>query len=370
MFAKAAPEYLQPSGLNNTFPKEIRDFKAYIDYCKEMIATARIDKNREDFQKVIDANCPYELYPEHQNSRRGVLLIHGLYESPYHTRAIAEHFQQNDCLVRSILLPGHGTVPGDLLDIQYTEWLKAVKFGIESFQNEVDELYLYGYSTGAALALHHTLQTNAIKGLIFLVPALRITRLVYLAPLIMALEKISPRMKWIFSSEQEDKVKYSSFSLNSSWQVQRLIMANQALLKQTPLHTPLFLALSESDRVINTPYALQFFQQQQGEQNRLIYYGNKLSNIETRITLRANRYPEQNISALSHICLPFPASDPYYGVQGEYTQWLIKKSPQAKENITWGATSLDQCTSLRMPLTYNPDFEYLASKICSFINQN
>ena len=75
-------------------------------------------------------------------------------DSPFMMRDIGEYFKEKSFLVRSILLPGHGTVPGDLTNISYEKWIEAVQYGINSFEKETENLYIAGFSTGGALALH------------------------------------------------------------------------------------------------------------------------------------------------------------------------------------------------------------------------
>src|SRR6185437_821776 len=86
-------------------------------------------------------------------------------------------------LIRSILLPGHATYPGDLRKAEWQDWVSAAKYGIESFQKDASVVHIVGFSTGGALAIY--LVTNAesiplsvpIKSLVLLSPAIRIVGL-------------------------------------------------------------------------------------------------------------------------------------------------------------------------------------------------
>lgn len=75
-------------------------------------------------------------------------------------QALGNYFRARCFLVRSILLSGHGTRPGDLLYTHSQDWVKAVDFGVQSFDGQVEDLYLAGYSIGGALAFHHALITQ------------------------------------------------------------------------------------------------------------------------------------------------------------------------------------------------------------------
>ena len=58
-------------------------------------------------------NRTYELAPEGE-PRGSVLLMHGLSDSPYSMRGMAETFQSRGYYVVALRLPGHGTVPSSL----------------------------------------------------------------------------------------------------------------------------------------------------------------------------------------------------------------------------------------------------------------
>ena len=56
------------------------------------------------------------------NPRGGVLLIHGLSDSPYSMRSLAKLFQSMGFWVIGLRLPGHGTAPSGLTDITWKDF--------------------------------------------------------------------------------------------------------------------------------------------------------------------------------------------------------------------------------------------------------
>ena len=88
---------------------------------------------------VVKDRAPFELAPERRRCERAAdgryekaaLLIHDLGGTPYEMRDLARAFADACYLVRAILLPGHGTVPGDLLDVDYRQWVDATQRGRE-----------------------------------------------------------------------------------------------------------------------------------------------------------------------------------------------------------------------------------------------
>ena len=128
---------LQLSGLNTNFAvAEDAPFATYIKETREMMIKARVDVHDDNRDVVLKANMPFELRPDEGSFpkgkdgkyRKGILLIHGLSDSPYLFQPLARHLQKQGFFVRALLLPGHGTVPGDLLGIRYQEWIRAVQY--------------------------------------------------------------------------------------------------------------------------------------------------------------------------------------------------------------------------------------------------
>src|SRR5438552_16089884 len=103
-------------------------------------------------------------------------MVHGLFDCPFVMRDVGEHLQKQNLLVRSHLLPGHGTVPGALLNVSYQDWINAANYAITNLSKDVEKIFLVGFSTGASLMLYHALQQSNknIAGLILLAPAIQL----------------------------------------------------------------------------------------------------------------------------------------------------------------------------------------------------
>ncbi len=104
--------------------------------------------------------------------QKGILLVHGLGDSPYSFTDIGPVLADNGFLVRTLLLPGHGTRPGDMLNVQIDQWRALLKKQTEILEQEVDQVYLGGFSTGANLVTELALQDERIAGLVLFSPRL------------------------------------------------------------------------------------------------------------------------------------------------------------------------------------------------------
>ena len=102
---QSLPEYTQDTYAN--YVSETRD------WLSENRAFISNDRTLE-----LDVNSPFERRPDHPTNK-GVLLLHGLADSPYSFNDVADELVKKGYLVRSLLIPGHGSRPADLMLPEY-----------------------------------------------------------------------------------------------------------------------------------------------------------------------------------------------------------------------------------------------------------
>jgi hypothetical protein len=68
-----------------------------------------------------DFNRSYSLEPDGPPVG-AVVLLHGLTDSPYSLRHIARRYRDKGFVAIAIRLPGHGTVPAALTDVEWEDW--------------------------------------------------------------------------------------------------------------------------------------------------------------------------------------------------------------------------------------------------------
>ncbi|MBT8355198.1 MAG: hypothetical protein KJO60_11785, partial [Desulfofustis sp.] len=61
----------------------------------------------------------------------GLLLLHGMSDSPYSLRALGETFHKRGYWVIGIRLPGHGTAPSGLTDLSWKDMAGAVQLATD-----------------------------------------------------------------------------------------------------------------------------------------------------------------------------------------------------------------------------------------------
>lgn len=162
----------------------------------------------------------------------GALLLHGLSDSPYSMRALAEILQKHGVWSVGLRLPGHGTAPSGLLAANWMDWAAAVRIGMRHLKQRLGDrpLYMFGYSNGAALAVEYSLSLlegniePRVNALVLLSPAIGVSPIAALARWQARLGKIGDLKKLAWNSiEMElDPYKYNSFTVNAGDQIHRL----------------------------------------------------------------------------------------------------------------------------------------------------
>ncbi|MCK9197279.1 MAG: alpha/beta hydrolase [Syntrophales bacterium] len=377
---------LQPSGLNTTFAvAEDTPFAAYLQKTREMMIKARVDIHDDNREEVLKANMPFELRPDQESFpkgkdgkyRRGILLIHGLSDSPYLLQPLASHLQKQGFFVRTILLPGHGTVPGDLLNIHYQEWIRAVQYGVRGMKGEVTDLFLGGFSTGAALSVLESMKDKEIKGLILISPALAVKdRRIALAGM------LSRVKDWVGDIQDDvDYVKYETFAVNAAYQIYLLTREIDILLEQgNRIEAPVFAALSREDITIDPKRALFVLDKfASSPRNVLVVYGKNQQRagelFNGKIYNENSFLADKKVLDFSHVALPIPCDDRHYGDQGGYKSCLHYRDDQEKrrtclmdDSIWRGEISGDNLQAFTVRrLTCNPRYDGMIEKLDQFL---
>ncbi len=162
----------------------------------------------------------------------GVLLLHGLTDSPYTLRTLAHALNARNYWVLGLRLPGHGTAPSGLATVRWQDMAAAVRLAVDHLASEIGAMpiHIVGYSTGAPLALDFTL--DALDGeaspepasLVLISPAIGIHPAAALAGPKTSLSVLPGLggLAWLQIVPEFDPYKYNSFATNAGAQVHRL----------------------------------------------------------------------------------------------------------------------------------------------------
>ena len=182
-------------------------------------------------------NHTFELFPVGA-PRGGALLIHGLTDSPYSVKAVAEVYRAAGFYALCLRMPGHGTVPGALTMTDWEDWRAAVRVGARHVRGRIGEgrpFQLVGYSNGGALAVQYALDALSAADLpradrvVLLSPMIGVSAFAGLARIASAVGVIPyfVKSRWLEVVPEYIPFKYDSFPAHAAQQTADLTSAVQ-----------------------------------------------------------------------------------------------------------------------------------------------
>ncbi len=396
---------LLPSGHEAWIPAPGDSFSSYVSNnearIRAVVNELYFSRTAEPFspgytpEQVVQMRAPYEILPDPSacaasgaGDGMGFLLIHGLTDSPYLLRSVATSLtEQYPCATaRSLLLPGHGTVPGDSVSMRHEDWMAVTRFGVESFRGQVDSLFLVGFSTGTALSLRYVDEhrdDDLIRGLVMLSPALAASSGV--AFLTQYLRWFSD---WLGDPEAErDAAKYESFAVNAGAEFYQVTKSLTHPGFQ-PLTVPIFMAGTGDDATVNMEAARAFFCSKAPEDHRrMIWYSAQATASDPialcpGIEVVAAESPADRVYSLAHTSITIPPDDPHYGLDAAYSICLHYGADSADFNTcvnddaqtVYGERNLGTMGRYEGKLvrrgSFNPHYEQMLAEVVRFIDVN
>ena len=314
------------------------------------------------------------------NSTTGLLLVHGLSDSPFVFRDLANSLADRCVEVRTLLLQGHGTRPGDMITASADVWRQQVRTHFAALAQDVDRAYIGGFSLGGALATEYALtgQGPEPEGLVALAPAWQLNGLrnyLWLAGI--------ARVFADFVEEEPElnPVKYESVTFNAAVQIGNVLRQTQAAIDQAqPADLPLYLIATEADSVINLDYLIQRFQQDfRHPASRLLVFRDTRSpwpsSMRDERMAELNSYlPEANILEMSHQSLAIAPDNELYGLGAPLQRCLepnglsLNACRQLPETDLWYSAWHDGAQAVPTSrLTYNPWYEQMVASLGDFL---
>lgn len=162
----------------------------------------------------------------------GVLLLHGLSDSPYSLRSVGQQLHEDGWWVLGMRMPGHGTAPAAMRRFKRDDARAAVRIGVRHLRQQLREdgpIIIVGYSNGAALAIdyviatHHDTDLPAIDGLILMSPAFAVAPIAAFAIWQARIGDLLgiDELEWQTVTPEFDPYKYNSFAVRAGDQIYR-----------------------------------------------------------------------------------------------------------------------------------------------------
>ncbi|WP_417348932.1 alpha/beta hydrolase [Ferrimonas sp.] len=343
---------------------EQASFDAYREETRQWLMNNRVFVSGDTLAE-IEANTPFEVIPQGE-TRRGILLVHGLSDSPAYFEDIAQSLASRGFLVRTLLLPGHGSRPADLQLASLEGWNRAVAHHTKLLSDQVDELWLGGFSTGANLVTTEAIDNSRVEGLLLFSPGFE-PRFKTTA--------LSPYLDWLVTwanlDPETNYYRYESLTMHgAALYYQSSVQVRDALARKG-FDRPALVTISGADSVIAPQGVLSLFQSHFVHPgSRLVWYG-ELETPLPRITALPGRLPKQRIASIAHMSVLFRPDNHYYGRQGSHricdngqSEQLEAACPQNPQ-LWYGAWGSKEPGQMVARLSWNPYYPELETQIDS-----
>lgn len=183
----------------------------------------------------------------------GLLLIHGFTGSPAHMRQIGEALHARGFAVEGILLPGHGTLPQDMKNVSWQDWLLAVRTKAKEMQKKYPHFSVGGLSMGGVLSLILAQEMDVTACISLASPMRTTNRLRWAAPL---LALFVPTIGWggevdengLRKSKNPYDVGYRRYPTSSVHDLSVLI--RKARRDLSLIHCPVLAVQSHQDKTV------------------------------------------------------------------------------------------------------------------------
>ncbi len=374
----------------------------------------------------VNLNRSFELSTE--RPRAGVLLLHGMSDSPYSLYNLGRSLNSSGASVVGLRLPGHGTAPSGLVHVRWQDMAAAVKIAMQHLRRRVGSapIYMVGYSNGGALAVQYSLvamdddSLPRADKLVLVSPAIGVSRVAVLAVWqarlgdLLGLDKLA----WNALLPEYDPYKYGSFAVNAGDQVYRLTAEIQSLFdarseEELRRFPPVLAFQSVVDATVSAPalvkglfsrlpennHELVLFDINRDVQIEQLMYKDPSEQVRSvledtdatfDLTVLTNESEESkgiaikyrrageskvevittdmkwpdDVYSVSHIALPMPVTDPLYG----------RRPGEESPGVSLGKLALyGERGLLRIPASdmlrqrWNPFYPYLERRVHDFM---
>ncbi len=382
---KSVPEspLYHASGQHFDFDYESEaSFEDYVSRSTDYIVLSRVFLSTDSVERTVELERvkPFrQPLPKRCGATvpNGVLLLHGILDTPFAMRDIAAALAERCIASRAILLPGHGTRPYDLAHVRWPEWSAAADFGFRSLLREHARVSIIGFSLGGLIGLHTASRRPDVHRVIALSPALNVSY----PHLIWHTQWLRYFVDWLDKDPFRVSVRYPSSSTNGIAEVYRLSREVRKLIADKQLRTPTLIIQSQDEISIDPSENRNFMSKNMPFPHRLIEYGSS-SGAESlpNGVVRESYFPNEKVFNFSHVTLPYHSLNPIFGAHGTHKECgehigIVKVDEARKctaNASNWkgevGSSAPDAFRPVQR-LTYNPDFDQMINDMVEWVEK-
>ena len=267
--------------------------------------------------------APFRALPNqgcHPGTPRGIaILIHGLSDTAFAMRDLANSLSRLCFESRVLLLPGHGTRPADLMVVDHKDWQAHVEAVVAQARRESDRVVLAGFSLGAALALAVAAESpERVDAVIGLSPAYRL-RSNFLARQARWVAAFRP---WLDIGPREDFARYGALPTRGIASTMAVLATMDDRVRRAgSVTTPWMVVQSEDDEVVDVAANRRFFDANAVDPRSVFvnYFSDPPKDaMGNRVIWLPAAHDTLRVVGLSHLAVHISPDNPHYGVQGTY----------------------------------------------------
>ncbi|GAA3370447.1 alpha/beta fold hydrolase [Streptomyces sannanensis] len=186
----------------------------------------------------------------HEGGEVGVLLCHGFTGSPQSLRPWADHLAGLGLTVSLPLLPGHGTRWQDMQYTGWQDWYAEVDRALRELLDRCTQVFVFGLSMGAALALRLAAKHgDAISGITVVNPVNKVHDLLaYTLPVTKHFVRSTPGIASDIAKPGSEEVGYDRVPTRAAHSLKKFLQMLDGELPQVT--QPMLLLHSPQDHVV------------------------------------------------------------------------------------------------------------------------
>lgn len=216
--------------------------------------TAPIDSLDPEFLYAKDRELLGQSFYFPGTNGQAVLLIHGWTSVPYEVRRLGAYLNEKGYTVSGPVLRGHGTVPQDLKDVRWEEWLSDAEKAYTELKKNHQKIYVAGTSMGASLTVMLAKDNPEISAIVLMAMPYAIRKEKFTALVARIVSRFKTYQKKYYpltlgnSEFITRKISYQTYPLKSVLEVFKLVKITRNALPN--INQPCLVMQSTSDHIV------------------------------------------------------------------------------------------------------------------------
>lgn len=380
----APPEALEPEGWNEVESSLAgENFSDYAGNVRQRLVDYRIPLDPADATQEIDRASPQQIEPVTQcnsNVEGIALLVHGLSDTAFAMHDLAKFFARQCYIARTVLLPGHGIRPGDLLVVDHRDWHKTIKHLIRQASDEHDRVVLVGFSLGAVITMSAALEADSgVDALVAISPAYHIStwKAARFAPWVHLV------YRWIDKGMADDSQRFEAMPTKGVASLVRAMKdmhARIADVGSVPIPWMLVHSLDDNTTVPAQNMAFVLERSSDKRSKVLNFYSDQVPGETTaNVQWLKSTSDKYKVTGLTHLAAHVAPDNSHYGIDGDYrhcggidgrdaTDAQLCENAEEVVFSDWNKVIDGSATPTALS-SFNPAFPALEASITEFLSQ-